>query len=143
MSFFPLTDANISSARYLSKFSEALFKHPILATLVASPEDHFATYAADLSSSSPNFVDSLTRDSLSNRTFIFDNVGKFLAHLCKMITRVQSVAFKNLTRTSLGGKTNLPSPAIMKVLRRFFESPGELRAGGPRHDNDHARIQDI
>lgn len=130
-------------SRYLSKFSEALVKHPVLATLVTSLEEQFATYAADLRSLTPTFTESLTRDSLQNRTFIIDNVGKFLANLRKMITRVQAIAFKSLSSTSLGLRTNLPSPAVMEVLRRFFEPPGEIREGGPRHDNDHAHIQDI
>ncbi|KAK4699754.1 hypothetical protein P7C70_g6504, partial [Phenoliferia sp. Uapishka_3] len=136
-------DSSDVARRYLSRFDKATVEHPSLINFISELDQLFTTYSSDVLSSSPSFEDSLVVEhNLPTRHFVVEGVRKLLQRLGDMVQRVERQPLSATSRTvSIGSST--VTEGTMARLESSYELPGELRAEGPRHDNDKANIRDI
>lgn len=70
----------------------------------------------------------------------FDHVIEFLRHkIDGLVTIVERSPRTDQSLRSFGASMT----SVMNALRSTYDAPGELRQGGPRHDNDFIDIEDI
>ncbi|GAA5934053.1 uncharacterized protein JCM15063_000542 [Sporobolomyces koalae] len=125
---------------YLSRFRDAVVKNPSVQSLVTTLSTNFRIYAEAISNGSTEYDSSSFADARQHR-FLIAGVRQSINTLLEIIDRIQVVPFVASVPTSI--TTSIPSLAALAALKRLFEPPGELRVGGPRHDNDKANIREI
>ncbi|KAK0530110.1 hypothetical protein OC835_004123, partial [Tilletia horrida] len=130
---------------YLDRFPAALASRAeaiesILSNLAASLKDWIQAMSAGSFQDGLAGVENAQRWANFAHNVLQDRIEKMLRAL-----HATTSSFNDPTaapRISLTGRMAI-GEGQLQLLIRTFEPPGHLRATGPRHGNDHARIQDI
>ena len=106
--------------------------------------DWFDTWSRDVSSSQPRFQDPIVHVPSKSRNLMIDHMREDIIRLGAIVERESGTILK----LSLGPpKSSMTaaqrSQAQVARLAQTYDPPGDLRADGPRHNNDHRFIQDI
>ncbi|KIJ51765.1 hypothetical protein M422DRAFT_203039 [Sphaerobolus stellatus SS14] len=127
--------------QYVNRFKTAVRNHPEIIELVGDLVNWFDIWAADVSSRAPQFDDSITAAEPSSRTPLLNHLREDIKRLATIVQR-ESNNNANLTRStpiSTMTATQRREAEVMQLLQTY-DPPGDLRPGGPRHDNDFADI---
>ena len=129
--------------RCLVRFKNAVAMYPRLVTLVTNLRIWFDQWSTGISASPPAF-DKFQGIAGPVRDLMVDTLGE-------KVKRLQSIVNRELGKETctgsrkdvVGGLNGASSDALVAALRGSYDPPGELRAEGPRHDNDFVEIYDI
>ncbi|KAF8997694.1 hypothetical protein BDQ17DRAFT_1428824 [Cyathus striatus] len=130
--------------QYFNRFKDAIRNHPQIVTLVEDIVQWFEVWAADVSSNSSRFADGIATAESSVRRAMISQLREEVQRLLDIVQRENEHA-ERLKRPS--GPTGITAAQRAEAdIMRFtqtYDAPGELREGGPRHDNDFVHISDI
>ncbi|KAF6760156.1 hypothetical protein DFP72DRAFT_1063222 [Ephemerocybe angulata] len=130
----------------LNRFKNAIATYPQLGPLVKYLVQWIETWAKDVSSTPPAFVDPMfAASSPEARNFTITHLRENAQRLLAITEREQKkIARVEERRTvpSSWQSTNEDFASALSILYKD-EGPGALRRAGPRHDNDHEDIHDI
>ncbi|GAA5992370.1 hypothetical protein JCM10908_000450 [Rhodotorula pacifica] len=126
----------------MRRFPDAVLAVPELPNLVTGMSTLFDAYSRDILSDSPTFANESILDlDLARRRFALDGVKHTLQTVPKVLERAQVKPIVDALPREVVGKN--VSSGVLTMLRALMQPPGELRPGGPRHDNDFADIRQI
>ena len=134
----------LGTQRYFTRFNHALQNHPELRDFVEDLFQWFSCWARDVNVSPAVFVDSIVKSTPAVRNLTLVELKKDVSRLKSIIDREhghtermrRSVARAAVTASEM-------QQASSSRLANIYEPPGNLRGGGPRHDNDFTDIRRI
>ncbi|GAA5867315.1 hypothetical protein JCM3774_003543 [Rhodotorula dairenensis] len=126
----------------MRRFPDAVVAVPDLDELVQVTTALFDEYSRDILSESPTCVDEpILAHDIARRRFVLEGIKRTLETMTKVLERAQVRPITDALPRELVG-TSIPA-GVLAMLRALMQPPGELRADGPRHDNDFANIRQI
>ncbi len=134
----------LTRPRYITRFKNAVATHPTLLDLVKDLHEWTETWIAGISSTPVTFEDLIADAPQQARHFVIERLRALVGRLVAIVDRKHrdNERAKQPIRTMI----SLPSSSnegVLAALHNSYEGPGELRPGGPRHDNDFVNISDV
>ncbi|KAG8921251.1 hypothetical protein FRC02_000362 [Tulasnella sp. 418] len=127
---------------YATRFKQAVSRQPMFAPLVQSLTEWLNTWADSVTPMYPSFNDSVTGLPVESRTFLIKQLRKSLYDLSQIVDRAEGATSRRVSKP-VGASLALDDEALVNGLMLTYEGPGNLREGGPRHDNDFEEISKI
>ncbi|KAI0071801.1 hypothetical protein K474DRAFT_1630013 [Panus rudis PR-1116 ss-1] len=130
--------------QFFTSYRDAIRNHPESVKLVQDIADWFDTWSDGISVQPPRFDD--TAVDFSIRKLTIDHLRKDIKKLQATVER-EAKPVKQARRGSLVGGSTLTAEqrdqARRARLEQLYDPPGNLRAQGPRHNNDFSNIVQI
>lgn len=130
----------------LNRFKNAIATYPRLGPLVKYLVQWIETWAKDVSSTPPAFVDPMfAATSPEARNFTITHLRENAQRLLAITEREQKKISRVEERRTVPSSLQFTNQGVASALSILYkdEGPGALRRAGPRHDNDHEDIHDI
>ncbi|CAE7233886.1 unnamed protein product [Rhizoctonia solani] len=129
-------------SEYLVRFKDAPKTNPTVNELVQQAAGWFDEWSNSIATPS-GFHDEITSFTDEVRAFLIKNLANGKKQILSVIERNKIHIVDPTKRVVPTGP--MSSEALLANLQRIREhdGPGELRAKGPRHDNDHLLIENI
>ena len=133
--------AECGSTRCLTRFKNATSIYPALVPLVEKLGDWVRVWAEKICANPPQCDGDLEG---SKREFMISHLQEKATRLTAIIERERNKATRHSHAPS-SPTVRHSSEGLLSALETHFQDslPGILRPAGPRHDNDHADINDI
>ncbi|KAI0779559.1 hypothetical protein C8Q74DRAFT_1217042 [Fomes fomentarius] len=128
---------------YITRFKNAVASHPSLRDLVKSLHDWLEAWITAISSNPPAFDDSIVNAPTQGRHFVIERLRALVDRLVAIVDRKHRDNERAKKPSSIVTQISASNDGVLAALHNAYEGPGELRPGGPRHDNDHVNIEDI
>ncbi|KAF9534563.1 hypothetical protein CPB83DRAFT_755097 [Crepidotus variabilis] len=126
----------------VTRFKSVLRDHPVIANLTKNLVDWFERWRTGINAGS--FVDRLSSSDSGTRAAALNHMSKNVYRLHDIVCRETDSINERRRPAKLSGISNLQKQdALATLLGQSYSGPGEIREGGPRHDNDFASIADI
>ncbi|KAI0956522.1 hypothetical protein AcW1_005178 [Taiwanofungus camphoratus] len=127
--------------QYLTRFKDAVRNHPEIAQLACDVGTWLEVWADGVSADPPTFHDTIHLSPSNVRNLTITQLREEVGRLQAIVQR-EAGAAERLRRPPA---RPVLSPAqrrqaLISQLSQTYDPPGELRPGGPRHDNDKAEI---
>lgn len=118
--------------------------HPELRDFVEDLFQWFSRWAGAVNASPATFADSIVQSTPAVRTLTLVELEKDVSRL-RLITDREYGHTERMRRpvAHAGVTASQMQQAFTSRLAHTYEPPGDLRDGGPRHDNDFTDIRDI
>lgn len=129
--------------RYITRFKNAVASHPSLRDLVTSLHDWLEAWITATSSNPPSFDDSIVNAPTQGRHFVIERLRALVDRLVAIVDRKHRDNERAKKPSSIVAQISASNDGVLAALHNAYEGPGELRPGGPRHDNDYVNIEDI
>ena len=127
----------------LTRIKNATAKIPKLRPLTLDIERWSAAWIEGITVVPPTFTDMINEQSPQKRDQLTDLIVSKIKQVVTIVNR-DHAKFDHSgqsTRTKKGRHATIDG--LVASLHTVYEGPGEFRTDGPRHDNDHADINDI
>ncbi|KAJ7647110.1 hypothetical protein FB45DRAFT_821739 [Roridomyces roridus] len=129
----------------LTRFKDAVARYPHLAILVRNLQTWTETWIEGVKMTPPAFDDPFREVGATARDQIIEHLRTKVKRLVTIVDREQDKIErsnrKHITPLFIPSDTN--HEGVVAALSITYEGPGNLRAQGPRHDNDFPDILDI
>ena len=130
--------------RFLVRFKNAVATYPRLGPLVNNLNRWFQDWHAGIEATPPLFDNPFSDISPAAREHLIDTMRDRISRLVKIVQREEPKLIKfdsKQKRKATVDVADLFGPALHATYEGH--GPGDLRHGGPRHDNDFEHISDI
>ncbi|RPD78077.1 hypothetical protein L226DRAFT_610076 [Lentinus tigrinus ALCF2SS1-7] len=129
---------------YITRFKNAVATHPSLPDLVKALQKWTEAWIDGISSTPVTFDDPIAIAPQQARHFVIERLRALVDRLVAIVDRKHrdNERAKQPPRTAIS-VTCTNNEGILAALHNSYEGPGDLRPGGPRHDNDFVNISDI
>ena len=136
--------STLGTRRYLARFKHALQNHPDLRNFVEDLFQWYSLWAGAVNASPAAFADSIVQSNPAVRNLTLVELEKDVSRL-RLITDREHMHTEMMRRPVAHEAVTAfqMQQAFISRLAHTYEPPGDLRDGGPRHDNDSTDIIDI
>ena len=136
--------ADHALSRYITRFKNAVTTHPSLPDLVKALQHWTQTWVDGISSTPVAFDDSIVNTPQQARHFVIERLRALVDRVVAIVDRKHrdNERVQHPVRIAMS-VTSTSNEGVLAALHNSYEGPGELRPGGPRHDNDFVNISDI
>ncbi|KAH9951524.1 P-loop containing nucleoside triphosphate hydrolase protein [Amylocystis lapponica] len=123
----------------VTRFKNVIATHPLLHPLVLKLRGWTEQWVSGISATPPTFDDPLATSPPLAREHIVQHINTQLQQLVAIADRKHT----EVQQSQRPSRSDFLNEGILAALENAYEGPGELRADGPRHSNDHIHIAEI
>ncbi|KAF5371454.1 hypothetical protein D9757_009973 [Collybiopsis confluens] len=128
--------------QFFFRFKNAIHNHPCIVTFIGDIRSWFDTWSEAISRRPPAFEDNLD-EGLRSLTVgqIAESIGRLQEIIRRVHTAAQSRRRNGVPKATISDSDR--KQALLTRLRQSYDPPGDLRNGGPRHNNDSVEISNV
>ncbi|KAL4078405.1 hypothetical protein V8B97DRAFT_1937181 [Scleroderma yunnanense] len=127
----------------LVRFKNAVALYPRLGPLVTNLHSWIDQWSKGISTSPPSFEDPFRTVEPTVRDLLIKSLKERGDRLKAIVDREFEKQTESKRAKSPSITSVRPNEGVIAALQSSYDPPGELRPGGPRHDNDHADCYEI
>jgi len=102
----------------------------------------FGEWKTGISANPPSFESALKNLQPTMRVLLVQTLEEKINKLVSIVEREQGKEHRSDDQKQRSSNI-APNEGILAALESGYEGPGDIRGGGPRHDNDFVEVRDI